>query len=192
MKSLKFVLISSVSLLCACKGFSIPEEKQPLIDELRYDVKRTLVYDPPQKEYRAQFLGVRCFENFDTNKFVDHDFFFDDANPATPDQLVLSITDNWGLNPGDSFDYVLQQLPLKGSRTLQSWNVRLDNKSTTEKRFRYKFVIDLAGTDGLKWLIDTPVAGTYEFGSTTRDTVVSLEFIVGNKVRAASFCSYKE
>jgi hypothetical protein len=192
--SRNYIVVAIISLT-GCHGFDVPDEKQPLSEEFRYDLKRSLVYDPPQREYRTVFKGVRCFTPHGSPNSTDHDFLFDNDGPV--DQLIVSITDAYGLNPGDSYDYVLQQLPLPqnggNGKTLQTWPIKLENKNTaTEKLHRFEFIIDLAGSQGLVWNSAQKVAGQYELGSTTRDTVVDLEFRVGNKVSADAFCAYKD
>lgn len=167
-------------------GCNPPPLPSPPVSDALYNPTKNLLYNSNAQQYSTHFDGVLSYNYGGACQNVP--FSFTD-HPKQPAQLIVSIVDTAGLQPGDHFVYNLVFTSPSGD-TLETFTLPIANPigSPTPRMNSFPpFVIQLnSATSGLNWNVSgQPVVGTYSIVS-GRDMSVSLQFNLRQTVNGAS------
>jgi len=160
-----------------------PIEDNPVnYSELRYDLPKLTVEDPTTHVRSAHFGGKRQWLGTSpAASWQWHHFTFDDSS----DILRVVITDHYGLGPGDSYAYTLQQIDPVSNAARQTWYLETRSPiGSTSRLHIFEFEIRVDAPAPLNWSASRPVAGYYQLSESVRDLSVDMEFMVGNPISA--------
>jgi len=169
------ILVSTV----ACKR---PPVVVPPESDVVYDAEKRLVFNSAQRQFTEEFKGTKQFD-FGSDGCKQVQFSFDNNSPAGfRDTMMLSVYDESGLLPGETFTYYLTK---RARGSFKNWQIVLSNplSATTRKR-EFQFVFALGGSlPDIEWDTVVPDAlGSYSFGTTDRTMTITMTFNVKSHV----------